>query len=131
MRGLRTLLDIALVICYIGIAYQLPGAFTGERANLLTSHMKAMGLLDSARIISMIASGRSLLPLGRSLNSPTSRRFAWVPLTAPRILCTAFRSAASPRPDRPKRYVLGVVYYPFIDYLVRPSPYCTLATIRV
>lgn len=38
-------------ICYIGIVYQLPGAFTGERANLLTSHMKAMGLLDSARIM--------------------------------------------------------------------------------
>lgn len=38
-------------VCYIGIAYQLPGAFTGERANLLTSHMKAMGLLDSARIM--------------------------------------------------------------------------------
>ncbi|KIJ66518.1 hypothetical protein HYDPIDRAFT_174588 [Hydnomerulius pinastri MD-312] len=52
IRGLRTLLVLALFICYIGIAYQLPGAFTGERANLLTSHMKAMGLLDSARIIS-------------------------------------------------------------------------------
>ena len=38
-------------ICFIGIAYQLPGAFTGERADLLTSHMKAMGLLDSARIM--------------------------------------------------------------------------------
>ena len=37
-------------ICYIGIAYQLPGAFTGERADLLTTYMKAMGLLDSARI---------------------------------------------------------------------------------
>ncbi|KAF8555139.1 P-loop containing nucleoside triphosphate hydrolase protein, partial [Imleria badia] len=52
IRGVRTLLVIPLFICYIGIAYQLPGAFTGERANLLTSHMKAMGLLDSARIIS-------------------------------------------------------------------------------
>ncbi|KAH7886313.1 hypothetical protein F5I97DRAFT_2027968 [Phlebopus sp. FC_14] len=52
IRGLRTLLVLALFICYIGIAYQLPGAFTGERANFLTSHMKAMGLLDSARIIS-------------------------------------------------------------------------------
>jgi hypothetical protein len=38
-------------ICYIGIAYQLPGAFAGERANLLSSHLKAMGLLDSARIM--------------------------------------------------------------------------------
>jgi hypothetical protein len=42
-------------VCYIGIAYQLPGAFSGERANLLTSHMKAMGLLDSARIMSVFA----------------------------------------------------------------------------
>ena len=39
-------------ICYIGISYQLPGAFGAERANLLTSHLKAMGLLDSARILS-------------------------------------------------------------------------------
>lgn len=39
-------------ICYIGIAYQLPGSFAGERANLLTSHLKAMGLMDSARILS-------------------------------------------------------------------------------
>ncbi|EGN93723.1 hypothetical protein SERLA73DRAFT_97671 [Serpula lacrymans var. lacrymans S7.3] len=52
IRGLRSLLVLALFICYIGIAYQLPGSFTGERANLLTSHMKAMGLLDSARILS-------------------------------------------------------------------------------
>ncbi|KAF9444036.1 P-loop containing nucleoside triphosphate hydrolase protein [Macrolepiota fuliginosa MF-IS2] len=52
VRGLRELLVLALFICYIGIAYQLPGAVAGERAGLLTSHMKAMGLLDSARIIS-------------------------------------------------------------------------------
>ncbi|KAI0066620.1 P-loop containing nucleoside triphosphate hydrolase protein [Artomyces pyxidatus] len=52
IRGLRTLLVLALFICYIGIAYQLPGAFMGERANGLTSHLKAMGLLDSARMIS-------------------------------------------------------------------------------
>ena len=66
-RGIRSLLVLALYalsayayssriyffasfVCYIGIAYQLPGAFTGERANLLASHMKAMGLLDSARV---------------------------------------------------------------------------------
>ncbi|KAH9948219.1 P-loop containing nucleoside triphosphate hydrolase protein [Amylocystis lapponica] len=49
---LRTLLVIALFVCYIGIAYQLPGSFMGERANQLTSHMKAMGLKDSARILS-------------------------------------------------------------------------------
>ncbi|OCH92960.1 P-loop containing nucleoside triphosphate hydrolase protein [Obba rivulosa] len=52
IRGLRTLLVLALFICYIGIAYQLPGSFMGERANLLTSHLKAMGLMDSARIVS-------------------------------------------------------------------------------
>jgi hypothetical protein len=38
-------------ICYIGIAYQLPGEFADERAGLLTSHMKAMGLADSPRIM--------------------------------------------------------------------------------
>ncbi|KAF8435684.1 hypothetical protein L210DRAFT_3452656 [Boletus edulis BED1] len=52
IRGIRSLLVIPLFACYIGIVYQLPGAFAGERANLLTSHMKAMGLLDSARITS-------------------------------------------------------------------------------
>ncbi|KAG0704009.1 P-loop containing nucleoside triphosphate hydrolase protein [Suillus ampliporus] len=52
IRGIRNIIVIALFICYIGIAYQLPGAFTDERANLLTSHMKAMGLLDAARITS-------------------------------------------------------------------------------
>ncbi|TFK56402.1 P-loop containing nucleoside triphosphate hydrolase protein [Heliocybe sulcata] len=52
IRGLRTLLVLALFIDYVGIAYQLPGSFMGERANLLTSHLKAMGLMDSARIIS-------------------------------------------------------------------------------
>jgi ATP-binding cassette subfamily A (ABC1) protein 3 len=46
--GLRPLTRF---IGYIGIAYQLPGAFAGERANLLSSHLKAMGLLDSARIM--------------------------------------------------------------------------------
>ncbi|KAM5535265.1 hypothetical protein V8D89_011071 [Ganoderma adspersum] len=52
IRGLRTLLVLALFICYVGISYQLPGSFGGERANLLTAHLKVMGLLDSARIIS-------------------------------------------------------------------------------
>ncbi|TFK69908.1 P-loop containing nucleoside triphosphate hydrolase protein [Pluteus cervinus] len=52
IRGLRSLLVLALFICYIGISYQLPGVIATERATLLTSHMKAMGLLDSARIVS-------------------------------------------------------------------------------
>lgn len=38
-------------VSFVGIAYQLPGAIAGERALLLTEHMKAMGLLDSARIM--------------------------------------------------------------------------------
>ncbi|KAI0931158.1 hypothetical protein AcV5_005295 [Taiwanofungus camphoratus] len=52
IRGVRSLIVLALFICFIGIAYQIPGSFMGERAGMLTSHMKAMGLLDSARIIS-------------------------------------------------------------------------------
>lgn len=49
--ALKRNLPVIRFICYIGIAYQLPGAFMGERANHLTSHLKAMGLLDSARIM--------------------------------------------------------------------------------
>ncbi|PCH34380.1 nucleoside triphosphate hydrolase protein [Wolfiporia cocos MD-104 SS10] len=56
IRGLRTLLVLALFVCFIGIAYQLPGAFMSERAGQLTSHMKAMGLMDSARVLSWHAS---------------------------------------------------------------------------
>ncbi|KAF5385138.1 hypothetical protein D9615_001087 [Tricholomella constricta] len=52
VRGIRELLVIALFVCFVGIAYQLPGAVAGERANGITAHMKAMGLLDSARILS-------------------------------------------------------------------------------
>ncbi|KAJ6479217.1 hypothetical protein C8R47DRAFT_1019314, partial [Mycena vitilis] len=52
IRGIRELLVIAFFICFIGISYQLPGAVAGERANQVTPHMKAMGLLDSARITS-------------------------------------------------------------------------------
>ncbi|KAI1786805.1 hypothetical protein LXA43DRAFT_1184913 [Ganoderma leucocontextum] len=55
IRGLRTLLVLALFICYVGISYQLSGSFGGERANLLTAHLKVMGLLDSARIIVSLA----------------------------------------------------------------------------
>lgn len=52
IRGLRTLLVIALFVCWVGIAYQLPGAVASERADLITAHMKSMGLLDSAKVIS-------------------------------------------------------------------------------
>ncbi|GLB43544.1 putative ABC-2 family transporter protein [Lyophyllum shimeji] len=52
VRGIRELLVIALFVCFVGIAYQLPGAVAGERANGITAHMRAMGLLDRARILS-------------------------------------------------------------------------------
>ncbi|KAH8091365.1 P-loop containing nucleoside triphosphate hydrolase protein [Cristinia sonorae] len=52
VRSLRSISAISLFVCFSGIAYQLPGAFSGERANLLASHLKVMGLRDSARIIS-------------------------------------------------------------------------------
>ncbi|KAF7302856.1 hypothetical protein MKEN_01247800 [Mycena kentingensis (nom. inval.)] len=39
-------------LAYIGIAYQLPGAYASDRATQVTAYMKAMGLLDSARIFS-------------------------------------------------------------------------------
>lgn len=38
-------------VTFIGIAYQLPGSVAGERAILITEYMRAMGLLDSARIL--------------------------------------------------------------------------------
>lgn len=41
----------ARFICFIGIAYQLPGAVAGDRANLTTTYMVAMGGLKSARIM--------------------------------------------------------------------------------
>ncbi|KAJ7083365.1 hypothetical protein B0H15DRAFT_785012 [Mycena belliarum] len=52
IAAIRELLVIGFVICFIGIAYQLPGAVAGERASQVTAHMKAMGLLDSARVAS-------------------------------------------------------------------------------
>ena len=42
---------LALFIDFVGIVYQLPGSFMGERALGLTAHLKVMGLLDSARIL--------------------------------------------------------------------------------
>ncbi|VDB86266.1 unnamed protein product [Peniophora sp. CBMAI 1063] len=56
IRGLRTLLVLALFIDFVGIVYQLPGSFMGERALGLTAHLKVMGLLDSARIFSWLVS---------------------------------------------------------------------------
>ncbi|KAI0673963.1 P-loop containing nucleoside triphosphate hydrolase protein [Trametes maxima] len=47
-----SLLVIVFAVCYIGISYHLPGTAVAERASGLTGHMKAMGLLDSARVIS-------------------------------------------------------------------------------
>ncbi|KAF9471812.1 P-loop containing nucleoside triphosphate hydrolase protein [Pholiota conissans] len=52
VRGIRNLIALALIINFIGVAYQIPGAVASDRAMLITAHMKAMGLLDSARILS-------------------------------------------------------------------------------
>lgn len=52
VRAVRELLVLAFVIAFVGVTYQLPGAVAGERATLITAHMKAMGLLDKARILS-------------------------------------------------------------------------------
>lgn len=38
-------------VTFVGISYQIPGSVAGERALLITEHMKVMGLLDSARIL--------------------------------------------------------------------------------
>ncbi|KAH9930397.1 P-loop containing nucleoside triphosphate hydrolase protein [Epithele typhae] len=46
------LLQLPFYICLIGIAYHIPGAATAERTVGLTSHMKAMGLSDAARVLS-------------------------------------------------------------------------------
>lgn len=59
------------LFCYIGIVYQLPGVFSGERANGLTSHLKAMGLLDSARIVLVTL----LQSLGFEFSSDESPQF--------------------------------------------------------
>ncbi|KAL0954635.1 hypothetical protein HGRIS_003590 [Hohenbuehelia grisea] len=52
VRGIRNLIVIALFVCFTGIVYQLTGAVASERASLVTAHMKAMGLIDTARVIS-------------------------------------------------------------------------------
>ncbi|KAJ7137918.1 hypothetical protein C8R44DRAFT_607470 [Mycena epipterygia] len=52
IKGITAIIVIAFSITFVGIAYQLTGAMATERASQTTSHMKAMGLLDSARIIS-------------------------------------------------------------------------------
>lgn len=51
IRGLRTLLVLALFINFLGIAYQLPGSYVTERVAGLTSHLRAMGLRDFPRIM--------------------------------------------------------------------------------
>ncbi|KAJ6526262.1 hypothetical protein DFH09DRAFT_1187858 [Mycena vulgaris] len=52
LRGITSIIGIPFSITFVGIAYHLTGTMAGERASQVTSHMKAMGLLDSARIIS-------------------------------------------------------------------------------
>jgi ATP-binding cassette subfamily A (ABC1) protein 3 len=51
VKSLKNIMVLGLVIGFLGIAYTLPGAFGAERASLLTAHLKAMGLRDSARIL--------------------------------------------------------------------------------
>ncbi|KAH6912539.1 nod factor export ATP-binding protein I [Coprinopsis sp. MPI-PUGE-AT-0042] len=46
-------LSLAYYAVFSGIAYRLPAALAADRASGLTSHMKAMGLKDSARIIAL------------------------------------------------------------------------------
>ncbi|KAH9486185.1 ABC transporter A family member 6 [Psilocybe cubensis] len=52
IRGIREIIALAFFLCFVGVSYQIPGSVASERALLITSHMKAMGLLDSARILS-------------------------------------------------------------------------------
>ncbi|TDL26382.1 P-loop containing nucleoside triphosphate hydrolase protein [Rickenella mellea] len=52
IKAIRNYFVIALFLNFVGISYHLAGLYAGERANLLTSHLQAMGLLDSARICS-------------------------------------------------------------------------------
>ncbi|KAF7354423.1 ABC transporter A family member 2 [Mycena venus] len=52
IRGITQIIIIAFFVSFLGIAYHLTGAMAGERASQLMSHMKAMGLLNSARIMS-------------------------------------------------------------------------------
>ena len=43
-------------VLFVGVSFQLPGMAVGERAIGLTSHMQAMGLLDSARVLFVYSS---------------------------------------------------------------------------
>ncbi|PPQ79372.1 hypothetical protein CVT25_002642 [Psilocybe cyanescens] len=52
IRGIREIIGLAFFLCFVGVSYQIPGSVASERALLITAHMKAMGLLDSARILS-------------------------------------------------------------------------------
>ncbi|KAH8835982.1 P-loop containing nucleoside triphosphate hydrolase protein [Flagelloscypha sp. PMI_526] len=52
IRGIRELLVLAFFVNFVGISYQLPGSIAEERSTLLTSHMKAMGLREIARVVS-------------------------------------------------------------------------------
>lgn len=43
-------------LAFVGITYQISGSAANERALLITEHMKAMGLYDSARIMCLLIS---------------------------------------------------------------------------
>jgi hypothetical protein len=59
------LIDFIRFVAFVGITYQLPGSFAKERANGLTSYMKAMGLTDKARITYVFPSCCAFLPAQR------------------------------------------------------------------
>ncbi|KAJ7347934.1 hypothetical protein DFH08DRAFT_1001291, partial [Mycena albidolilacea] len=52
ITGITKIIGLAFFLTFLGIVYHLTGAMASERASQVTSHMKAMGLLDSSRIIS-------------------------------------------------------------------------------
>jgi len=52
IRGIKSLLVVALFINFVGISYHLPGSYVTERSTGLTSHLRAMGLKDLPRLLS-------------------------------------------------------------------------------
>ncbi|KAF4611653.1 hypothetical protein D9613_004331 [Agrocybe pediades] len=52
VRGIREIIILAFFLAFATISYQVAGSVANERALLITGHMKAMGLLDAARMLS-------------------------------------------------------------------------------
>ncbi|KAF9011272.1 hypothetical protein BDQ17DRAFT_1537998 [Cyathus striatus] len=49
---INTFVALPFLLTFLGVSYHLAGAVSTDRATGLTAHLKAMGLLDSARIVS-------------------------------------------------------------------------------